>query len=163
MSYDIPDEDSPSGWWKTDVVARVAAEERRPSIWTDDDLDAEDPHLSVGLADHLTLAPDPSHGLTRADLDVVFGFLGGVHHRAEVADPAPAPSTEADQSGWIEHFPNYMGWTNDEILRIIQASPPRRLDDLLIMAEDAMHAELDLPDDASDDEIREAIRQRSEG
>ena len=50
-AYDIPDADSPSGWWKADVVALSVAEEKRPIIWTDDDLGQEDVNFLDGSSD----------------------------------------------------------------------------------------------------------------
>lgn len=73
-AYNIPDEDSPSDWWKADIVARVRAEEGRPFIWTDDDLtsaEVSDPAYSCNLL----IAPLTETGLTSDHLRAVSDFL----------------------------------------------------------------------------------------
>lgn len=61
-------------WWKLPCAER-AAEENRPLIWTDDDLDysgtARRWAADTGI---LAIAPDPSAGLTPADLDTIRTF-----------------------------------------------------------------------------------------
>lgn len=76
-SYDIPNGSSRHGWWKADVVADVIGAERRPFVWTDDDLAVEDVAEMVDRlgVDHLLVAPDPDLGLTSADLRSVVDFL----------------------------------------------------------------------------------------
>lgn len=66
-------------WWKLPCAVR-AAEEDRPLIWTDDDLDASVAArrwaADVGV---LAIAPDPAIGLTPADLDAIRTFCGQGH------------------------------------------------------------------------------------
>lgn len=63
-----------SAWWKLPCAVR-AVEERRPVIWTDDDLDASDTARrwasNVGM---LAIAPDPAVGLTPADLETIRAY-----------------------------------------------------------------------------------------
>lgn len=79
-SYDIPLDSPRHDWWKADVVADVIGAERRPFVWTDDDLAVEDVAEMIDRleVDHLLVAPDPDLGLTSADLRTVVNFLSTV-------------------------------------------------------------------------------------
>lgn len=65
-------------WWKFDVLRRVlAADPRRPIIWTDDDLAAE-PAAMAWMRVHTTsllIAPDPRCGLVPQHLRAIERFL----------------------------------------------------------------------------------------
>ena len=79
-AYDIPDDDSPSGWWKADVVARLdRRREARPFIWTDDDLETEDVDFLRAQTERsaLPIATDPAAGLSNDDLARIARFSSG--------------------------------------------------------------------------------------
>ncbi len=58
-------------WWKLPCAVR-AAQDERPLIWTDDDLDYSEPARAwAAKLDALTIAPEPTVGLTPADLDAI--------------------------------------------------------------------------------------------
>lgn len=63
--------DYAGAWWKLPCAVRAAGE-KRPLIWTDDDLDYSDTarRWAADLGT-LTIAPDPAVGLTPADLDAI--------------------------------------------------------------------------------------------
>jgi hypothetical protein len=65
-------------WWKLDVVRRTAAAApRRRLVWLDDDLRGRSVvrDWMTAHTSSLLVAPDPSSGLVRADLDAVTAFL----------------------------------------------------------------------------------------
>lgn len=75
-AYDIPDTDSPCGWWKADIVAATIETEDRPFIWTDDDLASEDVEFLLNNPPHsLAVATAPSTGLTAEVLVTISEFL----------------------------------------------------------------------------------------
>ncbi len=77
VSFDIPHGTATHGWWKADVVDDVISTERRPFVWADDELAAEDVTDVVDRlgVDHLLVSPDPERGLTSSDLATIVDFL----------------------------------------------------------------------------------------
>lgn len=59
----------------------------------------------------------------------------------------PSELSEEVLVGLATIFPNYIGWTAEEILAILRKNLPRSVDDLLVIAEDSMHDDLDIAHD----------------
>jgi hypothetical protein len=74
VAYDMYDSDD---WWKAEIVAASVADERRPFIWTDDDL------TGVGVAEYRTdravpsllISPATDAGLVSAELRQIAAFM----------------------------------------------------------------------------------------
>ena len=94
MAYDIPEDDSTSGWWKADVVALSVAEEKRPIIWTDDELEQEDVDFLNGSLDVASCAvsTDPNIGLSDDDRVRILGFIERNNHVACRSPQNPLPA-----------------------------------------------------------------------
>jgi hypothetical protein len=78
--------DAPGSWWKFPGAWRVVHREKRPLIWTDDDLSyymtSEQKHrLSVANQPMLLLTPDTYTGLCQTHLDKIQMFVD--QHGAE--------------------------------------------------------------------------------
>lgn len=110
-AYDIPDDDSPSGWWKADVVAASIEEEGRPFVWTDDDLEIDDVDF---LRDRdqrsaLPIATVPAVGLSRDDLSRITAFL--IEHRTELIIDGYVPNLTRKQ---VKDCMLVMGWSDSQ-------------------------------------------------
>ena len=67
-------------WWKLAAAQRVVQEERRPLVWTDDDITDALWNYDMGAnfeahAPTLAVCPDHRTGLVRKDLDLIDTFL----------------------------------------------------------------------------------------
>ncbi|NRQ50414.1 hypothetical protein [Aeromicrobium stalagmiti] len=73
-AYEMYDSD---GWWKAEVVATSVKDERRPIIWTDDDITDIDIawfRSSVEVPS-MVIAPATEQGLTSAELRKIANFM----------------------------------------------------------------------------------------
>jgi hypothetical protein len=73
FAYDMYDSED---WWKAEIVAASVADEKRPFVWTDDDITADDiERLTTFGHPAATIPPITSHGLVASDLLKVLQFL----------------------------------------------------------------------------------------
>jgi len=72
-AYDMYDSE---GWWKAEIVAASIAEEARPIIWTDDDINDDDVAYFRDFATvpSAVIPPATEVGLTSSDLSAVLTF-----------------------------------------------------------------------------------------
>lgn len=86
LAYDMYDGD---GWWKAEIVAASVADEKRPIIWTDDDITASDvaDFPDSAQVQPLLVPPATEIGLTSSDLRRILGFARASCTRQDLLSP----------------------------------------------------------------------------
>lgn len=62
-------------WWKLPAAERVVEEEKRPLLWTDDDIGWELRNYNLPMTDGFTVSPDSMTGLTPKHLKKIDHWL----------------------------------------------------------------------------------------